>query len=195
MAILKIARMGNEILKRVAEPVADPTAPEIAKLAEDMKETLVDIGGNGLAAPQVHVSRRLFVYRVAERQIPPDANMKPIPWRVLVNPVLTPLTEEKKPIWERCLSIPGLHGMVPRYTKVGLEAVGLDGAPIEITAAGFHAMLLQHEYDHLDGILYPMRMTDLSTLSFNTELGESTFIVPRSPEEFVDGPAGTVCRP
>ena len=186
MAILKIALMGDEVLKRVAEPVEDPAAPEIAKLADDMRETLEDIGGNGLAAPQVHVSKRMVVYRVAERQIPPGSTMKPIPWRVLVNPVLTPLTEEKKPIWERCLSIPGLHGMVPRNTKVHLEAVGLDGAPIDITAAGFHAMLLQHEYDHLDGILYPMRMTDLSTLSFNSELGETTFIVQRSPEEFVE---------
>ena len=118
MAILKIARMGDEVLKRVAEPVEDPAAPEIVKLADDMRETLEDVGGNGLAAPQVHVSKRMVVYRVAERQIPPGSTMKPIPWRVLVNPVLTPLTEEKKPIWERCLSIPGLHGMVPRYTKV-----------------------------------------------------------------------------
>jgi peptide deformylase len=185
MAILKIARMGNEVLKRVAEPVDDPTAPEIAKLAGDMRETLEDIGGNGLAAPQVYVSKRLIVYRVRKEQIPPGAKMKPVPWRVLVNPVLTPLSEDKQPIWERCLSIPGLHGMVPRHTRVRLEAVGVDGTPIDITAVGYHAMLMQHEYDHLDGILYPMRMADLSTLSFNSELGDTTFIVPRSPDEFV----------
>jgi peptide deformylase len=185
MAILKIARMGNDILKRVAEPIDDPTEPAIARLAEDMRETLEDIGANGLAAPQVHVSKRLFVYRIAARQIPPGAALRPIPWRVLVNPILTPLSEEKQPIWERCLSIPGLHGEVPRYTQVRVEAVGLDGEAIDIAARGFHAMILQHEYDHLDGILYPMRMTDLSKLAFNSELGERGFIVPRSPDEFV----------
>lgn len=178
--------MGNEVLKRVAEPVEDPTDPAIARLAADMRETLEDIGGNGLAAPQVHVPKRLVVYRVAAHQIPPGARMQPIPWRVLVNPVLAPLTEQKEPIWERCLSIPGLHGAVPRYTRVRLQAVRLDGAPIDVVASGFHAMLLQHECDHLDGILYPMRMTDLSMLAFNSELGDRGFFVSRPAEEFVD---------
>ena len=186
MAILKIARMGNDILKQVAAPINDPTDPEIARLAVDMRETLEDIGANGLAAPQVHVSKRLVVYRVAAHQIPPGASMKPIPWRVLVNPAVTPLTDEKRPIWERCLSLPGLHGEVPRYTRVRLEALGLDGVRIDITARGFHAMLLQHECDHLDGVLYPMRMTDLSKLAFNSELGERAFLLPRSPEEFIE---------
>ena len=139
-----------------------------------------------MAAPQVHVPVRLVVYRVGGHQIPEGAKMKPVPWRVLINPVLTPLTEEKKPIWERCLSLPGLHGEVPRHTRVWIEARDLDGSPMEITAAGFHAMLLQHGYDHLDGILYPMRMTDLSKLAFNSELGERGFWIHRSPDEFVD---------
>lgn len=186
MAILKIALMGNPVLKRVAERVPDPTAPEIAQLAADMRETLEDIGANGLAAPQVHVSKRVVVYRVAQHQIPPGSTMKPIPWRVLVNPIVTPLTTEKKPIWERCLSVPGLHGEVERYTSIRLQASGLDGAPINIRASGFHAMLLQHECDHLDGVLYPMRMTDLSKLAFNSELGDRGFFVPRSVEEFVE---------
>ena len=98
MAILKIARMGNPILKKIAEPVSDPTDPQIAKLVADMKETLEDIGGNGLAAPQVYVSKRIVVYRIAAHQIPPGSSFKPLPWTVLVNPVIEPLTDEKKPI-------------------------------------------------------------------------------------------------
>ena len=184
MAILNIALMGNKILMAKSEPISDPAAPEIKALAADMQETLEHIGGNGLAAPQVHVPKRIVVYRVAPHQIPPDSNMKPVSWRVLINPVLTPLTEEVKPIWERCLSLPGLHGEVPRYTEVQLTAQKLDGSEVDIKASGFHAMLLQHECDRLDGILYPMRMTDISKLSFNTELGDPGFLIPRSAEEF-----------
>ena len=189
MALLKIARMGNPVLKKVAEPVADPTDPEVAKLAADMMETLEDIGGNGLAAPQVHVGKRIVVYRIAAHQIPAGVDFKPLPWTVLVNPVIEPLTDEMKPIWERCLSVPGLHGIVPRYTRVRCTAQALDGTRIERITRGFHAMLLQHECDHLDGILYPMRMTDLSTLAFNSELGERGFLFPRGAEEFVEDSA------
>lgn len=184
MAILKIARMGNPVLLRPAEPVEDPTAPEIAGLASDMQETLEDIGAGGLAAPQVHKPLRIVVYRIMARQIPTGSKMKPLDWQVLVNPTVTALTEEKKPIWERCLSVPGLHGKVPRFTKVGVGAVNLNGDAIEIEASGFHAMLLQHECDHLDGVLYPMRMSDLSTLAFNSELGDKGFFVARDVEEF-----------
>jgi peptide deformylase len=191
MAILKIARMGNPVLAGIAERVPDPTDPQIARLANDMIETLDDIGANGLAAPQVHVSKRVVVYRIAAHQIPQGAKLKPLPWTVLVNPVIEPLTQEKKPIWERCLSVPGLHGQVPRYTRVRCTAFSLDGSRVERIARGFHAMLLQHECDHLDGILYPMRMTDLSTLAFNSELGDRGFFYPRSPEEFEEDEAAT----
>jgi peptide deformylase len=189
MALLKIARMGNQVLKRIAERVADPTDPEVARLAADMMETLEDVGGNGLAAPQVHVSKRVVVYRIAPHQIPPGAKFKPLPWTVLINPVIEPLTDERKPIWERCLSIPGLHGMVPRYTRVRCTAQAMDGSPIERVTRGFHAMLLQHECDHLDGVLYPLRMTDMSTLAFNSELGDRGFLYPRAAEEFEDNAA------
>jgi peptide deformylase len=184
MALLKIARMGNPVLRKIAEPVADPTDPEVARLAADMMETLLDIGGNGLAAPQVHVSKRVVVYRIAPHQIPAGSDFKPLPWTVLINPVIEPLTQEKKLIWERCLSIPGLHGMVSRYTRVRCTAQAADGSPIERVTRGFHAMLLQHECDHLDGILYPMRMTDLTTLAFNSELGDRGFLYPRPADEF-----------
>ncbi|MDP6388655.1 MAG: peptide deformylase, partial [Alphaproteobacteria bacterium] len=152
---------------------------------EDMKEILVDIGGNGIAAPQVHEPIRMFVYRVREDIIPEGSTMKSVPWTVVVNPVLTPLTEDTKLYWERCLSLPGLHGQVPRFTHIRLEAVGLDGAPIELDVRGFHARLLQHEYDHLDGILYPMRMQDMSKLSFSSELDDSVDYPPRNIEDFV----------
>ncbi|HLX29526.1 MAG TPA: peptide deformylase [Casimicrobiaceae bacterium] len=191
MAILKIARMGNPVLAGIAGRVPNPTDPGIARLANDMIETLDDIGANGLAAPQVHVAKRVVVYRIAPHQIPQGAKLKPLPWTVLVNPVIEPLTDEKKPIWERCLSVPGLHGQVPRYTRVRCTALSLDGSRIERIARGFHAMLLQHECDHLDGILYPMRMTDLSTLAFNTELGDRGFFYPRSPDEFQEDEAAT----
>ena len=191
MAILKIARMGNPVLAAVAQRVPDPTNPEIARLANDMIDTLDDIGANGLAAPQVHVGKRIVVYRIAAHQIPQGAKLAPLPWTVLVNPVIEPLTDEKKPIWERCLSIPGLHGQVSRYTRVRCTAQALNGSRIERVARGFHAMLLQHECDHLDGILYPMRMTDLSTFAFNSELGERGFLYPRSPDEFEEDEVAT----
>ncbi|MFT5506566.1 MAG: peptide deformylase [Gammaproteobacteria bacterium] len=184
MAILKIARMGNPVLKKVASPVLDILGEDIAGLASDMRETLGDIGGNGLAAPQVHVNKRVVLYRITKEQIPRGSTLKPVDWQVLINPVITPLTDEKRPIWERCLSLPGLHGLVPRYTEIELKAKNLDGVETRIVAAGFHAMLLQHECDHLDGILYPTRMSDLSTLAFNSELGEKGFLIPRDPAEF-----------
>ena len=184
MSILKIAKMGNPILMRIAEPVVDIETENIASLVADMRDTLDDIGANGLAAPQIHVSKRVVVYRITRAQIPDESDMQPVDWTILINPVIEPLSDEIKPIWERCLSLPGLHGQVPRHTHINLKAQSIDGSDIEIIANGFHAMLLQHECDHLDGLLYPMQMTDLSTLAFNSELGEKGFMIERDPEEF-----------
>ena len=153
MAIRKIARMGHEILKGIANPITDPTAPEFTRLAQDLIDTCEDIGGNGIAAPQVYEPVRMFVYRVRKEVMPVGAKMAEIPWTVVINPKITPLTDEKKAYWERCLSLPGLYGQVRRFTKIRFEAVGLDGAGITITAHRFHARLLQHEYDHLQGQL------------------------------------------
>lgn len=186
MAIRKIARMGHEILKQVAAPVADPTAPDIAQLAADLIETCEDIGGNGIAAPQIYDSRRMFVFRVRPDIVPAGARMAPIPWTAVINPKLTFLSEETKPYWERCLSLPGLYGQALRYTQLRMDAVGLDGKPFSITARYFVARLIQHEYDHLDGILYPMRMTDMSTLGFVSELDTPAYPpLPVDPEDFV----------
>ena len=161
MAILKIARMGHPVLLRRAEPVADPRDPEIRRLAEDMVETMLDAGGVGLAAPQVHVPLRLFVVREWEGG------------RALINPELEPLGEEVESGWEGCLSIPGLRGCVPRAKRVRWRAQNLDGREIGGEAEGMSARVLQHEYDHLEGTLYTMRMPDLTLLGFEQELARA----------------------
>jgi peptide deformylase len=161
-----------------------PILKEVAALVADMKDTLADINGAGLAAPQVYVSKRLFIYRIPEGRIPPGSGQQPVDWTALVNPAITPLDDEKKLNWERCLSIPGLHGKVPRHTRIKCAYQTLEGEAVEIEAHGFHAMILQHEYDHLDGILYPMRMTDLSLLAFNSELGDPGYAKPWEAEDF-----------
>lgn len=184
MAILKIARMGHPVLRRRADPVPDPTAPEIRRLVADMLETLADIGGIGLAAPQVHVPKRVVIFEVpaeraardAKRGNGADGGEAPagVPMTVLINPEIEFLTEEQAAGWEACLSVPGLTGVVPRRTRLRYRGFDLDGQRIEREAADFHARVVQHECDHLDGILYPMRMTDLSLLSFTEELRYGT---------------------
>jgi peptide deformylase len=184
MAIREIVKMGHPALRRVAEPVGDATAPEIRALVGDMRETLEAIDANGLAAPQVQVNKRVVIYRIPAHRIPKDSKQEPVPWTVMVNPVIQPLTQQKRLIWERCLSLPGLYGKVPRYTSVRVTFQTLDGQAVEATANGFHAMLLQHECDHLDGILYPMRMTDLSLLTYASELGDGSSFYRYAAEEF-----------
>ena len=187
MTIRKIARMGHPVLQRVAAPVADPCAAEAARLAQDLIDTCEDINGNGIAAPQVYEPVRMFVFRVVAERMPDGAVMKPIPWTVVINPTITFLTEETKLYWERCLSLPGLYGQAPRSTHVRMEAVGLDGKPYAMTARYFLARLLQHEYDHLDGVLYPMRMVDMETFGFVSELGPPAYPPLRfDAEDFVD---------
>ncbi|MCC7428900.1 MAG: peptide deformylase [Alphaproteobacteria bacterium] len=183
MAILKIARMGNPILLQRCAPVPDPTDPEIRRLAADMVETMDDIGGAGLAAPQVHVPLRLFVFRVRPERVGESPEDLPLGPTVLINPELEPVGEEIEQAWEGCLSIPGLRGSVPRAARVRYRGVGLAGEPIERVAAGFHARVVQHEYDHLDGILYPMRMTDLALFGFTEELMRAAANLARAEEE------------
>ena len=189
MAILKIARMGHPVLGRPALPVADPAAPAIARLIEDMLDTLVDAKGAGLAAPQVHVPLRLVLFLVppgretAQEEsdggesdsgesdsAPASAIESPT---ILINPEIEPIGESMVEDMEACLSLPGLAGMVPRHDRIRYRWTDTEGRTHECEAWGFHARVVQHECDHLDGILYPMRMTDLSTLSFTSELGRS----------------------
>jgi peptide deformylase len=171
VAILRIARMGHPVLSHIAEPVKDPTAPEIRTLLQDMVETMIDAPGIGLAAPQVHVPVRVVIFHVAgERARGVGAAGVPEGLNVLINPKIEPLAEDKALDWEGCLSLPGMTGQVPRFTRIRYSAVDHEGRPIERTAEGFHARVVQHECDHLDGILYPMRMTDLSTFGFAEEM-------------------------
>jgi peptide deformylase len=166
MAILKIARMGHPVLCRPAVPVDDPTAPAIGKLVSDMIETLRDGGGIGLAAPQVHVPLRVVIYEVPAERSGGEA----VPQTVLVNPVVEPIGDVKETDWEGCLSVPGMMGAVPRFQHVRLRAFGLDGRPFERVARGYHARVVQHECDHLDGILYPMRIENMALFGYLEEL-------------------------
>jgi peptide deformylase len=169
MALLKIARMGHPVLRAAAAPIEDPTTPEIRRLVEDMIETMEDAGGTGLAAPQVHVPRRLVIFQVLPGRLTdlPDDTEQDL--TVLINPVIEPLGSERAFGWEGCLSVPGLRGVVPRHLRIRYRGIGLDGRVIEREAAGFHARVVQHECDHLDGILYPQRMTDHRLLMFAEE--------------------------
>lgn len=167
MSILKIAKMGHPVLRRPAAEVPDPTAPEIARLVRDMEETMADAGGVGLAAPQVHVPLRIVIFYVPAVR---SEEGRPVPLTALVNPVIEPLTEEMAEGWEGCLSVPGMTGLVPRYTRIRYRGVTPSGGVIEREASGFHARVVQHECDHLDGILYPMRMGDLTTFGFVDEM-------------------------
>jgi len=160
--------MGHPVLREKAKPVEDLGSAELKKLVEDMKETMASKNGAGLAAPQVGVSRRVVIFGVDANPRYPDA--EPVPFTVLVNPKLVMLTREVEEDWEGCLSVPGMRGVVPRYTKLRYTGFDEDGNPIDRVAEGFHARVVQHECDHLDGILYPQRMTDLSRLGFIEEL-------------------------
>jgi peptide deformylase len=166
MALLKIARMGHPVLLQVAEAVPDPRSPEVRRLASDMIETMQDASGIGLAAPQVHVPLRLFVF-----QLPADRTggegMRP---SVVINPSFTPMGEARVARTEGCLSIPGLRASVPRWVRIRYEGVDCDGNTVGGEVDGLHANVVQHEYDHLDGILYPMRVTDFSSFGFIEEL-------------------------
>jgi len=168
MAILKIARMGHPVLRHKAAPVADPTAPEIRQLIADMIETMEDAPGIGLAAPQVHVPLRVVIFHVPGNR---TAEGEPaLPLTKLINPVIEPLGTDKALGWEGCLSVPGLRGVVPRYTHIRYSGLTPEGETIAREATGMHARVVQHECDHLDGVLYPQRMTDRSMLIFDSEM-------------------------
>jgi peptide deformylase len=166
MALLKIARMGHPVLLQRAQPILDPGAEQVRSLVADMTETMLDAEGIGLAAPQVHRPLRLILFLDAQER-DEVASRHP---RALINPEIEPLDDTLEPGWEGCLSIPGLRGVVPRYRRIAYRGLTLEGRIIEREAQGLHARVVQHEVDHLDGVLYPMRMPDLSRLSFETEL-------------------------
>ena len=170
MAILKIARMGHPVLARRADPVDDPTAPEIRRLVADMMETLRDINGSGLAAPQVHIPLRVVIFHVPVHRAQADTLPRPAGMTALVNPVVEALGEATEQGWEGCLSVPGMMGAVPRARRIRYRGMTPEGEAIDREADGFHARVVQHECDHLDGILYPQRMTDLGQFGFVEEM-------------------------
>jgi len=169
MAILKVARLGHPVLRQVAEPVSPEAirAPEIQQFIDDLIETMDDYDGAGLAAPQVHVSRRIVVYGVEQNPRYPDAES--VPLTVLINPRLTPIGADQEEDWEGCLSLPDLRGKVPRFTRLQVDAYGRDGARLSFVAKDFHARVVQHECDHLDGRVYVDRMTSMATRTFLPE--------------------------
>ena len=169
MAILKVARLGHPVLRQVAEPIDVDAirSPETQRLVDDLIETMREYNGAGLAATQVHVPKQVCVIEVKDNPRYPDAES--VPLTVLINPVVTPLTAEMEEGWEGCLSVPDMRGVVPRYTAVRLEAYDREGNRIDVVAKEFFARVIQHETDHLRGLVYLDRMKDLSTLTHLAE--------------------------
>jgi peptide deformylase len=169
MAILKVARLGHPVLRQPARPLAPELirSAEIQRLIDDMIETMREYDGAGLAANQVHTPLQIAVIEVLGNPRYPDA--PEVPLTVLVNPVVTPLGEELEEGWEGCLSVPEMRGMVPRHTAVRLQCFDRDGQSVDLDAKDFFARVIQHETDHLNGIVYLDRMRDLSTLSHIAE--------------------------
>ena len=159
--------MGHPVLMAVADPIDEPTAPEIAVLVDDMVETMHDAPGIGLAAPQVGVGKRLVIYSVPEDR---DDTGDEQPLTVLINPEITVLDDTLEEGMEGCLSLPGMSGRVNRPKRIRVRALGLGGEILDYEAQDFHARVIQHECDHLDGVLYPMRMSDLSSFGYVEEM-------------------------
>ncbi len=169
MSFLKVARLGHPVLRKATTPVSQPDLHEhlLQKLIDDMIQTMREYDGVGLAANQVHESKQIAVLEVADN---PRYPRKPnVPLAVLVNPKVTPITEELEEDWEGCLSIPDLRGKVPRYKAIQVEARGRDGKALRFVASDFHARVIQHEWDHLNGKVYLDRMHDFTTLTFLSE--------------------------
>ena len=168
MAIRKLLRMGNPILLKKAEKVEKFDTPEIHELIKDMIETMKDAEGAGLAAPQVGESIQLVIFGVDKNERYPEA--EEVPFTVLINPIITPLTQDKEDDWEGCLSVPGMRGVVPRYKQINYKGFDQYGNEIDRDAVGFHARVVQHECDHLLGILYPTRIENMKLFGFHDEI-------------------------
>ena len=169
MSVRRVLRMGDPGLLRVSEPVRAFDSPELRELLSDMRDTMAAHDGVGLAAPQIGIPWRVVIFGTgAPNPRYPDAEA--VPETVLINPELTPIGEIKEEDWEGCLSVPGLRGIVPRYVELHYRGVDELGRPIDRHVSGFHARVVQHEVDHLDGILYPQRVRDLVNFGFEDAL-------------------------
>jgi peptide deformylase len=168
MAIKPVLRMGEPLLFAQAKPVTAFDTPELHALIQDMQDTMESMNGAGIAAPQIDVSLRVVIFGVGSNPRYPDAEQ--VPYTVLINPVLTPVGEEMEDGWEGCLSVPGMRGVVPRFTRLHYTGFDQFGQTIDRLVSGFHARVVQHECDHLDGILYPMRIQDLTNFGYTDVL-------------------------
>ncbi len=168
MAIKRVLKMGDPVLYRVAEPVIDFNTVGLDALIMDMFDTMAAQNGAGLAAPQIGVSQRVVIFGIEAN--PRYPGMEPVPTTVLINPQIEYLTTETDDAWEGCLSVPGLRGVVTRYTHLRYKGFDQHGAPFEREAQGFHARVVQHECDHLDGVLYPMRLKDVRLFGYEDAL-------------------------
>ena len=166
--IRPVLRMGDPRLLRISRPVTTFGTAELAELIADMRDTMAHLDGAGLAAPQIGVDLRVVIFGGAANPRYPETPV--VPDTVLINPVLTPLSAEEEDGWEGCLSVPGLRGLVPRWTRLHYRGFDAAGNLIEREASGFHARVVQHECDHLDGILYPLRIRDMTQFGFTVEL-------------------------
>lgn len=164
MAIRPVLRMGDPLLLRIAEPVKAFDTPELHALIRDMRDTMIAMNGAGIAAPQIGVSKQVVMFGVQKNPRYPD--VEEVPDTVLINPTLYALSDEMEEGWEGCLSVPGMRGLVPRHTHLRYTGYDPFGNPIDRTVSGFHARVVQHECDHLYGILYPMRIRDLRYFGF-----------------------------
>ena len=167
MSILKIAKMGHPVLLKKSNEIKEFSTDLLKRIVYDMSETMIDYSGIGLAAPQVHLSMRVIVFRNPD--IDDQDKVKVTP---LINPVFSPIGEEKENDWEGCLSIPGMQGLVTRYKKISYHGFDLDGNKIENRAEGLHARVVQHEIDHLNGVLYTDRLADKKAFGFEKEIIE-----------------------
>jgi len=168
MPIRPVLRMGDPVLLQRAAPVERFDTPELHALIQDMHDTMTDMNGAGIAAPQIGVSLRVVIFGVGASPRYPDA--EEVPYTVLINPVIEPIGNEMEEGWEGCLSVPGMRGVVPRYTQIHYTGYDQYGNPIDRKVSGFHARVVQHECDHLDGILYPMRIEDMTRFGFTDVL-------------------------
>ncbi len=168
MAVKDILRMGNPLLYRVAEPVEEFASNELKQIIQDMLDTAAAVNGLGIAAPQIGINKRIVVFGFEKSERYP--NEAPIPTTILINPEISMSSAEKTAEWEGCLSVPHWRGVVERYTTIRCLSYNLQGEKVEIEATGMHARIIQHEVDHLDGILFPMRVKDLRLLGYEQEV-------------------------
>ncbi len=169
MAVKNVLRMGEPLLLEKAAPITMFDTPELHALIQDMQDTMQAMNGAGIAAPQIGVSLQVVIFGQIEfdgRSNPRYPDAEQVPYTVLINPELTPVGNELEEGWEGCLSVPGMRGVVPRYTRLHYKGFDQYGSPIDRLVSGFHARVVQHECDHLNGILYPMRITDLKNFGF-----------------------------